>query len=141
MVLRHTVKWGDCDPAGIVYTPRFSDYVVEAHLAFFHHLFGGPPYELLNPMGLALPAKALVMEFKRSLLPNQPFDMNIRVGEIRTRTYDILVNGTTVEGIDCFSGTLTLICLNKVLHKSQSLPEFILQKLNAPAVSARRELD
>jgi len=129
LTVSRTVKWGECDPAGIVYTPRFSDFVVEAHIACFEHLFGGPPYELLRPQGLALPAKALSIEFKHSLLPNQPFDMQVKISAIRTRTYDVAVTGFTRQGIEAFSGTLTLICINLATHKSQALPDILLHKL------------
>ncbi len=31
-VVRRRVKWGECDPAGVVYTPSFSEYVAcETH--------------------------------------------------------------------------------------------------------------
>lgn len=30
LVIRRRVKWGDCDPAGVVYTPMFSEYVISA---------------------------------------------------------------------------------------------------------------
>ncbi|MGA8291299.1 MAG: hypothetical protein WB820_02120, partial [Rhodoplanes sp.] len=32
--VRRIVNWGDCDPAGIVYTPRVLDYVCETIDAF-----------------------------------------------------------------------------------------------------------
>jgi acyl-CoA thioesterase FadM len=123
------VRWGECDPAGVVFTPRFADFVVEAHLAFFEHLFGAPTYELLKPMDLALPAKAISIEFKHSLWPDQLFEMSAEVAAIRTRTYELAVVGTALDGIDAFSGNLTLICLNRSLRKSQPLPEFIREKL------------
>lgn len=130
-ILRRRVKWGECDPAGVVFTPRFSDYVVEAHLAFFERVFGAPTYEFLKPMDLALPAKAISIEFKHSLWPDQSFDMSVQVAEIRTRTYDLAVVGTTLDGLDAFAANLTLICLNRVLRKSAPLPDFMCQKLQA----------
>jgi YbgC/YbaW family acyl-CoA thioester hydrolase len=129
--IARTVKWGECDPAGIVYTPRFSDYVVEAHLASFEQMFGRSPYDLLRAQGLALPAKALTVEFKKSLRPNQSFVMKARIAEIRTRTFDVGVDAFTDDGSATFSGTLTLICLNLNSGKSQPLPEFLLTRLRA----------
>jgi 4-hydroxybenzoyl-CoA thioesterase len=130
-ILRRRVKWGECDPAGVVFTPRFSDYVVEAHLAFFEQVFGAPTYEFLKPMGLALPAKAISIEFKHSLWPDQSFDMSVQVAAIRTRTYDLAVVGTTLDGLDSFIANLTLICLNRVMRKSEPLPDLICRKLQA----------
>ena len=40
-VVRRTVRWGDCDPAGVVYTGRFTDYLLGAVGLFTDHLAGG----------------------------------------------------------------------------------------------------
>ncbi len=36
-----TVKWGDCDPAGIIYTPRVLDYAMEILEALVPRGLGG----------------------------------------------------------------------------------------------------
>jgi acyl-CoA thioesterase FadM len=108
-----------------VYTPRFADYVVEAHLAFFEQMFGAPTYERLGPLGLALPAKAISIVFKHSLKPDQLFDMSAWVADVRTRTYDMDVNGATTEGTEAFVGRISLICLNQAEGKSHPLPPFL----------------
>lgn len=128
-IFKRRVKWGECDPAGIVYTPRFSDFVAEAHLAFFEHLFGAPPYELLNPMQLALPAKAISLEFKRPLSPNQWFEIQVFVGDIRTRTYDLEMTAKAAEGADLFGARFTLICLDRTVKKAVPMPGFIRDRL------------
>ena len=37
-----TVKWGDCDPAGIIYTPRVLDYAMEIVEAWYREVLGVP---------------------------------------------------------------------------------------------------
>jgi len=40
-VVRRTVRWGDCDPAGVVYTGRFTDYLLGAVGLYTAHMAGG----------------------------------------------------------------------------------------------------
>jgi acyl-CoA thioester hydrolase len=112
-----------------VYTPRFADYVAEAHLAFFEHLFAAPPYELLEASQMALPAKAIAIEFRRSLWPNDWFEVEVFVGEIRTRTYDLDMTARNDDGIEVFVATLTLICLDRGAKKAVPLPQFVRDRL------------
>jgi acyl-CoA thioester hydrolase len=128
-IFRRRVNWGECDPAGIVYTPRFAEYVTEAHLAFFEHLFAAPPYEVFGPLQMALPAKALALEFKRSLRPNDWFDIHVIVGEIRTRTYTLEMTAQDDSGAASFDAKITLICLDRTINKGAPLPQFFRSRL------------
>lgn len=125
------VKWGECDPAGIAYTPRFADFVAEAHLAFFEHLFGAPSYELLSSHRLALPAKALSLEFKRALRPGTRFIIEVSVADIRTRTYDLHMVGKAGSGDEVFTAKFTLICLDTELQKAVRLADFLRDRFAA----------
>jgi len=127
-VLRRRVKWGECDPAGIVYTPRFADYVVEAYLAFFESRFGAPPREILAPLNLGMPAKALNIVFKQSLWPDEMLEMSVEVGEVRTRTFDLRVVGSAGKRI-AFDATISLICIETGLRESRPLPDFLREEL------------
>ena len=118
---RRRVKWGECDPAGIVYTPRFAEYVTEAHLAFFEHVFW--------PLQMALPAKALVLEFKSSLRPNDWFEMQVIVGEIRNRTYTLDMTARDDSGAALFDAKITLICLDCATNKGAPIPQFVRSRL------------
>jgi acyl-CoA thioesterase FadM len=125
------VQWRDCDPAGIVYTPRFSDYIVEAYLEYFEYLFGQTTRGFLTPRALALPAKAISIEFRESLRPDQYFNIRVHVGGIRIRTFDLSVVAVTDDDTVSFVGTISLICLNHKTGKSQPLPDFLIARLKA----------
>lgn len=122
VVLRHRVRWGECDPAGVVYTPRFSEYVVAAVDYFYECLLGEPLQEKLRDLDLGLPAKALSFEFKRSLRPDQRFDMSVRVGEIRNRTFDLCVGAIDLEGNELFVATFTPICVRQGVRVGRPIP-------------------
>jgi acyl-CoA thioesterase FadM len=129
--IRRRVNWGDCDPAGVVYTPRFSDYVVETYLEFSAQLLGSPLNDTLKALDLSLPAKAMSMEFKRSLWPDEYFDIVVRVEAIRTRTFDLSIRATTPEGTPVFDATLSPICVRPATRESCPIPESLRSKLES----------
>ncbi|PTN43322.1 hypothetical protein DAI43_33635 [Achromobacter xylosoxidans] len=93
-IVRRRVKWGDCDPAGVVYTVTFGEYVLSAAELFYGHLFNGTPQRIKDEHGFGTPTRALSFDFQASLWPDEEFDMCVRVEEIRTRTYTLHVAGT-----------------------------------------------
>jgi 4-hydroxybenzoyl-CoA thioesterase len=130
-IFERQAKWGECDPAGITYTPHFADFVAEAHLACFEHLFGAPSYELLSSHRLALPAKALSLEFKRPLRPGARFPIEVSVADIRTRTYDLHMAAKDGSGGEAFTAKFTLTCLDTDIQKAVRLPDFLRDRLAA----------
>jgi acyl-CoA thioester hydrolase len=125
------VKWGDCDPAGVVYTPRFSDYVVETFLTFSERLIGSPLQERLQALDLGLPAKAMSMVFKRSLWPDEVFEIEVTVRAIRTRTFDLSFSARTLEGQAVFDATMSPICVRPGTRESCPIPDPLLDRLQA----------
>lgn len=107
-IVRRRVRFGDCDPAGVVYTPRFADYTVSAMELFLSDLMGGPYLERLA--GLETPLKALTFVFSAPLRPNDEFDMHVTVRELRTRTFDLAVVAT-LSSITVFEVAITPICI------------------------------
>lgn len=107
--IRRRVRFGDCDPAGVVYTVRFADYAVSAMDLFLSHLLGGPHLERLR--NVHTPIKALNFVFQAPLRPNDEFDMTVSVGEIRTRTFDLAIAATLPPGTAIFETLLTPICI------------------------------
>lgn len=130
--LRRRVKWGDTDAAGVVYTPRFVDYVVEACEAFNAWMLGGPPYRKRVEHGFGTPMKAMSFEFNRSLYPDDEVDLKVHVLELRTRTYDMSLDGWTPAGENVFRAKVTTIILpSDRERRSVPIPDFFRAKLEA----------
>jgi len=120
--IRRRVRFGDCDPAGVVYTVRFSDYVVSAMDLFLSELLGGPFLECLQ--GVQTPIKALNFVFLAPLRPNDDFDMIVSVREIRTRTFDLAIAAALPSGTPVFEALLTPICITTAAdRRSLAIPE------------------
>lgn len=129
--MRRRVKWGECDPAGVVYTPRFCDYVVEGLDVFMRHLVGEPLQEQMAELDLGTPAKAMQFVFHRSLRPDQEFDLRVYVGDIRVRSFDLTMDAREPEGARVFSALFSVVCVHHAVRESRSVPAPLRQRLEA----------
>ena len=127
-VLRR-VRWGECDPAGVVYTVNFCGYVASAFELFMSELLGGPLQAAKRQHGFAVPARALTLDFLDTLQPDDQFIMTVLVTEIRTRTFDLAVTGTC-SGRDIFKAKLTPILVDPN-RLAIPIPEFLRQRLDS----------
>ena len=122
-IVRRTVRWGDCDPAGIVYTGRFPEYVLGAVNLFTAHIANGTLQALARELGVDTPCKGMTYEFLSSLWPNDTFDIHCSIGEIRTHTFDIVCAARKEDGTPVFNATFSPICIERAVRKSTPIPQ------------------
>lgn len=122
LVVRRRVKWGECDPAGVVYTVSFSEYVISAAELFYEALFDAPPQRAKREQGFGTPTRALAFDFRLSLRPDDEFDLTVTVADVRSRTYVLDVTGRTPRGEVAFVATLTPVCVARDERRSIELP-------------------
>lgn len=121
--VRRRVKWGECDPAGVVYTPSFSEYVISAAELFYEYLFDGRPQQTKDELGFGTPTRALALDFRRSLWPDESFDIEVTVEAIGTRTYTLAMTARmSQEGDTAFVARLTPICVRRGTRDAISVP-------------------
>lgn len=137
-VVRRRVKWGDCDPAGMVYTVMFSEFVISTAELFYASLLGGPAYTEMTALGCTTPSRALSFDFQRSLSVDDEFDIVVRVAEIRTRTYVLELQGRSLTGEVLFVATLTPICMPPRERRAVEIPEVFRRKLEEYRSTDRR---
>lgn len=147
IIVRRRVRWGECDPAQVVYTPRFADYLAAAFSWFIR-------IELKEALGaddgtrLRTPMKALALEFHHVLRPDDLFDMTVYVTSVRKRTFDLLIVAQSTTGESRFVGRLSPIIVN-ANFRSIDLPERIHNVLSAyrechpvpPGIQELRQVD
>lgn len=129
--VRRIVKWGDCDPAGVVYTATFADYVIAAAEAFYAHLLGEGSQHAKDRHGFGTPSRALTFDFRRSLRPDDEFEIEVRVGEIRSRSYELMMRGIDLQGKDLFIACLTPICVARGERRGIEIPGVFRRALQA----------
>lgn len=131
VVVRRKARWGECDPAGVVYTPRFADYAISAFEYFIAELVGYPAQQAMIDEGFGLPMKAMSSEFHFSIWPDQYFDMTVRVGSMRTRTFDLVVTAQSLEHRPLFTTVLSPICIAPDKRASIPIPVRFRQRLES----------
>ena len=128
-VVRRRVRWGDCDPAGVVYTGVFGDYVISAVELFYEYLLGSPATQARTTHGFGTPTRALDFDFRSWLVPDDDFDMMVTVSEIRTRTYVLDIVARKPDGREVFYSKLTPVCVNRAQGKAIAIPGVLREKL------------
>jgi acyl-CoA thioesterase FadM len=129
ITIRRRVKWGECDPAGVVYMVNYGEYVVSAYEIFMAVLLGEAFVKAKARHRIAFPAKAFAIEFYASLRPDDDFLMTIEIADIRAKTFDISVRGRSIQHRDLFLSKLTPIAVDPTQRTAASLPRAIVHKL------------
>lgn len=60
--VKRKVRFGDCDPMGVLYTPRIGYFIVEAILDCISSCLGGPAEKAILDLGV-LPARSFKVDF------------------------------------------------------------------------------
>ena len=136
-VVRKRVRWADCDPAGVVYTGKFSEYLLTAVTYFFDELGQGDYARWLKSLQVDAPCKGMELEFQGALWPEDEFDMHCTVSAIRQHSYDIRVQALQADGRRIFSGRFSPVCISREVRQRIAIPQAMLQALQRFQVPAQ----
>ena len=128
-IVRKRVRWADCDPAGVVYTGKFAEYLLIAVNYFLDELGQGNYAHWLRTLQVDTPCKGLDLEFHGALWPEDEFDMKCGVSEIRQHSYDIHVEAIQASERRIFTGRFSPICISREARHRVAIPESMLQLL------------
>jgi 4-hydroxybenzoyl-CoA thioesterase len=118
------IEWGHCDPAGIVYYPRYLEYFDNCTAALFEHA-GFPKYEMLRTYGAA--GIAMVDLRIRFLVPSrfgEDVTVESSISEWRNSSFDVhhrLLKGE-VLAVECFETRVWTVRSPDDPEKLQSKP-------------------
>lgn len=120
-LIKRQVRWDECDPAGIVYTPNFVDYAVDTGRLFWRaiarHEFGSE-----NGCGLNLPVKQLSSVFHAPLACDDRFQMRARIVRVGTSSFAVRVLGVHQER-PAFEVEITFVSVTTAPRRSSPLPD------------------
>jgi acyl-CoA thioesterase FadM len=128
-VVRRRVRWSDCDPAGVVYTGKFTEYVLHAVNLFQAELSRGDAAAWRKELGIDTPCKGMALEFHRALWPEEEFELLLDVPEIREHGYDIRIEATQPGGVRIFSARVSPICIRRDARVRALIPPALLAAL------------
>ncbi|WP_313802515.1 acyl-CoA thioesterase [Sphingobium sp.] len=124
LIVRRRVSWGECDPAGVVYTPRFAEYVVSAMDYWFKHVLqhSDRPHPLRKQV--VYPMRAMSFDFTGMLEPDDQFDIEVRLANISTRTLTLAVEARhEKKRRQAFSASLTVVAYDQEKKAAVPIPE------------------
>ena len=122
-VHERTILFGECDPAGILYTPRICEYVVESALLFLTTILEEPFERYIFAQSMSLPARNLDVDFLRPLTWDDKIKLYASVAEVRKHAYTILIAASNEDGDTAFTGKLTQVCVSTDRKAVAEIPD------------------
>lgn len=129
--LRRTVVWGDCDPAGIIYTPRVFDYATETLEAFFRDVLGVNWADLNWKLHLGSPTVSAQCEFLKPMKPDLVIDVSVAVEKIGNSSVIFVMDGRDEAGAHYFRATYVTCFIARPDFKSTPIPDSFREKMIA----------
>lgn len=123
VIVKRTVLFGDCDPEGIVYTPRFSYFVIEAIHDALTVWLSGPGLRTLLGFDLLPPARAFSLEFLHPVTWDDELSMQVSVASVGHHSFTFLVEGYVAPGVMAFTSRLTHVCVSPVTKEIIEVPD------------------
>lgn len=128
-ITTRTVLFGDCDPAGIVYTPRIAYFTIEAIHEYLSHRLGGEGLRKLFAMGILPPARALSVEFLSPMTWDEVIDIEVRSEAPGTTSFGFAVEGRQASGEVTFRASMTQVSICPESKQPIALPDALRQAL------------
>jgi YbgC/YbaW family acyl-CoA thioester hydrolase len=120
--VRRTIRWADCDPAGVVYAGHYADYLIDAVTYFMRHIGFGLVAGKDRPVRVGLPCKHLELTFHTSLFPDDVIEIEIAVAQIREHTFDLAARACLTHGRLAFHGAFSPICIAPETRERVRIP-------------------
>jgi len=135
LIVRRRVAWGECDPAGVVYTPRFADFTVSARDYWFRHLLGTADRPHPARKQITFPMRAMQFEFKGMIAADDSFDMRVSLTKIGGSSFTLEVAATRPEGHAVFTASLTQVAFDQARETAVPIPPHLRERLEEIARS------
>jgi acyl-CoA thioesterase FadM len=122
-VHRRIVVWGDTDPARIVYTGRFLDFMLEAIEALMRERIGADWYRINTEEKIGTPFVNVGLDFKSPVTPREPLDIRVLVTRVGRSSVTYAVQGNGAESGELkFAGAATCVFVANVDGRPCDIP-------------------
>jgi len=130
LIVRRRVLWGECDPAGVVYTPRFADYAASARDFWFRHVLHHSDRPHPSRRQITFPMRAMQYDFRSMIAADDVFDMAVSLAEVRTRSFTLQIAASHPDGRPVFNASLTQVAFDQAEGAAVIFPDPIRQTLD-----------
>lgn len=122
-ITQRTILFGDCDPAGIVFTPRISYFIVEAVQDYLTHLLGGSGIRQISRMGVMPPGRALSMEFLAPMAWDDVISIEVSHQPPGDSSFTCLLVARHASNEIAFRASFTQVCVDPANRRPVPLPD------------------
>ena len=119
---RLPVRFGSCDPAGIVYTPEYLNLFNGVIEDWYGDALGLPYHELVRTRRTGLGYAHVSADFARPSSMGDVLDVAIIVRDIGRASVKLTVHAFK-DGIECVRATFVTVTTSLADHKSIALPD------------------
>ena len=130
------VRFGSCDPAGIVFYPRYFEMLNAVVEDWFTDGLGVDYAQLLGTRRIGMPSVHLTADFKRISRMGERLLQRVAVTKLGTRSLGLTVH---FEGSDGLRAAFeqVLVCTSLDTHRAQAFPDDLRAALVALAGDRR----
>jgi YbgC/YbaW family acyl-CoA thioester hydrolase len=128
-ITTRTILFGDCDPAGIVYTPRITYFIIEAVHDFLTKTLGAPAIREIFAMGILPPARALSIEYLAPMSWDETINIVVSCKELTTTSFTFLVEARNSSNEVAFISTLTQVSISPETKRPTPIPQVLREAL------------
>ena len=115
--------WADADPAGIVYTGRFTDYALRAIDAWMEARTGAGFYRMNTEWGIGTPFVHTECDLRSPVRPGETLRIEVRVERVGSTSLTFSVKGYGVnENRMRFEGRFVCVCVTAIDQASEPKP-------------------
>ncbi len=125
------VRWGDCDPAGVIYAPRVYEYAMDTLEEFFMEVLGSSWMTLRDGSVVGTPVLRAEIEYMNPLVPEQHIMITIHIKNIGRSTVTYEMCGNDDSGEKYFRVQVVMCFIAQTNFESTDIPESILERLLA----------
>lgn len=123
------VHWGDCDPAGVVYTPRVFDYFMQALEAWYVAYLGYNFFEMRTERNTGNPTVRTECDYLTVLRAGQEFTLELRIEKVGGASIKFIGDALGADGTHYFRIKHTSCAIECDDFAPKRLPEDMRQRL------------
>jgi len=132
--VEYPIRFSHCDPAGIVYFPRFFDLVYQAMEDWFQLALQTPLHDIIA-RGLGTPTVSTQCDFISPARFGDTLAMTLSILRLGSASVELLVQAS-VQGRPCFKCRHTICLFDRTAVKAIPIPEDLRARMQPYLVPA-----
>ena len=120
---RHQIRWGECDPAGIVYSPNILGYALQAVEVWYESTVGESWTSVMDARGLLTPWVHVDLDFRQPMRPGDRITVDLRLVELGNASLEFRATGLDGEGRELFQARLVSCFVDKATGRPTRIPD------------------